>query len=68
VTARVFVPLVGANGEGAQLFEAIADEGAPAAHPARLLPQISELFDFGLYGVGQTVREAVTGFVAARRC
>jgi len=67
VTARVFVPLVDANGEGAQLFEAIADEGAPEAHPARLAPQISELFDFGLYGVGQAVREAMTRFVAARR-
>jgi hypothetical protein len=31
------------------------------------MPQISELFDFGLYGVGQTVREAVVRFVAARR-
>ena len=67
MTARVFVPLVGANGEGAQLFEAIAGEVAPEAHPARLVPQISELFDFGLYGVGQAVREAVTRFVAARR-
>jgi hypothetical protein len=67
MTARVFVPLVDANGEGAQLFEAIADEGAPEAHPARLAPQISELFDFGLYGVGQAVREAMTRFVAARR-
>ncbi len=67
MTARVFVPLVGANGEGAQLFEAIAGDFAPEAHPARLLPQISELFDFGLYGIGQTVREAVTRFVASRR-
>ncbi|MGD0639602.1 MAG: hypothetical protein ABSC22_02550 [Roseiarcus sp.] len=67
MTARVFVPLVGATGEGAQLFEAIAGDFAPEAHPARLLPQISELFDFGLYGIGQTVREAVTRFVAARR-
>jgi len=67
MTARVLVPLVGANGEGAQLFEAIAGDFAPDAHPARLLPQISELFDFGLYGIGQTVREAVTRFVAARR-
>jgi hypothetical protein len=67
VTARVFVPLVGADGEGAQLFEAIADDSAPVAHPARLAPQISELFDFGLYGIGQTVREAVTRFVATRR-
>ncbi len=67
MTARVFVPLVGANGESAQLFEAIAGDQAPEAHPARLLPQISELFDFGLYGIGQTVREAVTRFVASRR-
>ncbi|MGD0721705.1 MAG: hypothetical protein ABR970_11755 [Roseiarcus sp.] len=65
--ARVFVPLVGANGESAQVFEAIAGDSAPEAHPARLLPQISELFDFGLYGIGQTVREAVTRFVDARR-
>lgn len=65
--ARVFVPLVGANGESAQVFEAIAGEIAPEAHPARLLPQISELFDFGLYGIGQTVREAVARFVDARR-
>jgi hypothetical protein len=65
--ARVFVPLVGANGESAQVFEAIAGDIAPEAHPARLLPQISELFDFGLYGIGQTVREAVTRFVDARR-
>jgi len=67
VTARVFVPLVGANGEGAQLFEAIAGDFAPEPHPAKLVPQISELFDFGLYGIGQTVREAATRFVAARR-
>ena len=45
VIARVFVPLVGANGESAQVFEAIAGDVAPEAHPARLLPQISELFD-----------------------
>ena len=67
MTARVFVPLVGANGEGAQLFEAIAGDFAPEPHPAKLVPQISELFDFGLYGIGQTVREAATRFVAARR-
>ncbi|MBV8473158.1 MAG: hypothetical protein JO107_16900 [Hyphomicrobiales bacterium] len=67
MTARVLVPLVGATGEGAQLFEAIAGDIPPEPHPARLLPQISELFDFGLYGIGQTVREAVTRFVAARR-
>lgn len=67
MTARVFVPLVGANGEGAHMFEAIAGDTAPEAHPARLSPQISELFDFGLYGVGQTVREAVARFAAARR-
>src|SRR5580692_3025094 len=65
--ARVFVPLVGANGEAAQVFEAIAGDVAPEAHPARLLPQISELFDFGLYGIGQTVREAVTRFIDTRR-
>ncbi len=67
MTARVFVPLVGANGEGAQLFEAIAGDFAPEPHPAKLAPQISELFDFGLYGIGQTVREAATRFVATRR-
>jgi hypothetical protein len=67
VIARVFVPLVGANGESAQVFEAIAGDIPPEAHPARLLPQISELFDFGLYGIGQTVREAVTRFIDARR-
>ena len=67
MTARVFVPLVGANGESAQMFEAIAGDAAPEPHPARLLPQISELFDFGLYGIGQTVREAVARFVDARR-
>ncbi|GEM_PF-3107253 len=65
--ARVFVPLVGANGEAAQVFEAIAGDVPPEAHPARLLPQISELFDFGLYGIGQTVREAATRFIEARR-
>jgi hypothetical protein len=65
--ARVFVPLVGANGESAQVFEAIAGDIPPEAHPARLLPQISELFDFGLYGIGQTVREAVARFVDTRR-
>ena len=67
MNARAFVPLVGANGEAAQVFEAIAGDIAPDAHPARLLPQISELFDFGLYGIGQTVREAVTRFIDARR-
>jgi hypothetical protein len=65
--ARVFVPLVGANGEAAQVFEAIAGDVPPEAHPARLLPQISELFDFGLYGIGQTVREAVIRFIDSRR-
>jgi len=67
MTARVFVPLVGANGEAARLFEAIADATEPPPHPARLLPQISELFDFGLYPVGQVAREAATRFIAARR-
>ena len=67
MTARVFVPLVGANGEAQQLFEAIASDEAPGAHPAQLSAQISELFDFGLYGIGQTVREAVVRFIAARR-
>jgi hypothetical protein len=67
MNARVFVPLVGANGQAAQVFEAIAGEAPPEAHPAKLLPQISELFDFGLYGIGQTVREAVTRFVDMRR-
>ena len=37
----------------ARLFEAIADSTPPPPHPARLIPQISELFDFGLYTVGQ---------------
>jgi hypothetical protein len=67
MSSRVFVPLVGANGEAAQVFEAIAGDIAPEVHPAQLLPQISELFDFGLYGVGQTVREAVVRFIDARR-
>jgi len=67
MTARVFVPLVGANGEAARLFEAIADATPPPPHPARLIPQISELFDFGLYTVGQVAREAVIRFVDARR-
>ncbi len=67
MTARVFVPLVDAAGGAAHLFEAIAGEIPPEEHPARLVPQIAELFDFGLYGVGQTAREAVMGFVEARR-
>jgi hypothetical protein len=67
MTARVFVPLVDARGEAAQLFEAIAGETPPEEHPARLLPQLAELFDFGLYGVGQSAREAVTSFIEARR-
>jgi hypothetical protein len=67
MTARVFVPLVDAQGEAAHLFEAIAGEIAPEDHPARLTPQIAELFDFGLYGVGQSAREAVTSFVETRR-
>jgi len=67
MTVRVFVPLVDARGEAAHLFEAIAGEIAPEDHPARLVPQISELFDFGLYGVGQSAREAVKSFVEARR-
>jgi hypothetical protein len=66
VTARVFVPLVGATGASEQLFEAIAGDAPPEAHPARLLPQISELYDFGLYRPGQTVREAVMRFIAER--
>ena len=67
MTARVFVPLVDARGEAAHLFEAIAGEISPEEHPARLVPQIAELFDFGLYGVGQSAREAVMSFVEARR-
>ena len=67
MTARVFVPLVDAHGEAARLFEAIAGEIPPEEHPARLVPQIAELFDFGLYGVGQSAREAVVSFVEARR-
>jgi hypothetical protein len=67
MTARVLVPLVATDGNGEQLFEAIAGDSAPEAHPARLVPQISELFDFGLYATGQTVREAVTRMVDARR-
>jgi hypothetical protein len=67
MTARVFVPLVDAAGEAAHLFEAIAGEIPPEEHPARLVPQIAELFDFGLYGVGQSAREAVISFVEARR-
>lgn len=67
MTARVFVPLVGADGSAEQVFEAIGDETAPEPHPARLMPQIAELFDFGLYRTGQTVREAVTRFVDRRR-
>ena len=67
MTARVFVPLVDARGEAAHLFEAIAGETSPDEHPARLMPQIAELFDFGLYGVGQSAREAVMSFVEARR-
>ncbi|HUG60316.1 MAG TPA: hypothetical protein VMP03_00625 [Methylomirabilota bacterium] len=67
MTARVFVPLVGADGAGQQVFEALAGPNAPETHPARLTPQISELYDFGLYRIGQTVREAVTRFCDARR-
>jgi hypothetical protein len=67
MTARVFVPLVGADGSGQQLFEAIAGATPPDAHPAKLVAQISELYDFGLYRVGQSVREAVTRFSDARR-
>jgi hypothetical protein len=67
MTVRVFVPLVDARGEAAHLFEAIAGEIPPEDHPARLAPQLAELFDFGLYGVGQSAREAVKSFVEARR-
>jgi len=67
MTVRVFVPLVDARGEAAHLFEAIAGEMPPEEHPARLVPQIAELFDFGLYGVGQSAREAVKSFVETRR-
>jgi hypothetical protein len=67
MTARVFVPLVDAHGEAAHLFEAIAGDIPPEEHPARLVPQIAELFDFGLYGVGQSAREAVMSFIEARR-
>ncbi len=67
MTIRVLVPLVDARGEAAHLFEAIAGEIPPEDHPARLVPQIAELFDFGLYGIGQSAREAVKSFVEARR-
>jgi len=59
MTTRVFVPLVGADGSAQHLFEALASDVAPEAHPAQLLPQLSELYDFGLYRIGQNVREAV---------
>lgn len=67
MTARVFVPLVGADGTGAQVFEALAGPTPPEPHPAKLVPQISELFDFGLYRTGQTAREAATRFADVRR-
>ncbi len=67
MTARVFVPLVGADGSAEQMFEAIASDAAPESHPAQLIPQISELYDFGLYRIGQSVREAVTRFIESRR-
>jgi hypothetical protein len=67
MSARVFVPIVGANSESAQVFGAIAGDVAPDGHPARLPPQISELFDLGLYGIGQRVREAATRLIDARR-
>jgi hypothetical protein len=67
MTTRVFVPLVGADGSGQQVFEALAGPTAPEPHPAKLTPQISELYDFGLYRIGQTVREAVVRFTDARR-
>lgn len=67
MTSRVFVPLVGADGSGQQLFEAIASADAPEPHPAKLMPQISELHDFGLYRSGQSVREAVVRFTERRR-
>jgi hypothetical protein len=67
VSARVFVPLVGADGMAEQLFEAIASDVPPEPHPAKLVPQIAELFDFGLYQMGQLAREAAIRFVDARR-
>ena len=67
MTSRVFVPLVSADGSGQQLFEALASMDAPDDHPAKLVPQIAELHDFGLYRIGQTVREAVTRFTELRR-
>ncbi|WP_237154509.1 hypothetical protein [Oryzibacter oryziterrae] len=66
MTSRVFVPLVGADGSGQQLFEAIAGDTPPEEHPAKLVAQISELYDFGLYRIGQTVREAVFRFAGTR--
>ena len=43
--ARVFVPTVVRTANPAQVFEeAIAGDIPPEAHPALLLPQISELF------------------------
>jgi hypothetical protein len=67
MTTRVFVPLVGPDGNGQQMFEALAGPTQPDPHPARLTPQISELHDFGLYRTGQLVREAVTRFTDVRR-
>lgn len=67
MTARVFVPLVGADGSGQQLFEAIAGDTPPEDHPAKLVAQISELYDFGLYRIGQSAREAAARFSDARR-
>lgn len=67
MSSRVFVPLVGADGSAQQLFEALASADPPEAHPAKLIAQISELHDFGLYRIGQTVREAVMRFTEARR-
>lgn len=67
MTARVLVPLVSADGSPSGLFEAIASAENAGNHPAGLLPQIAELQDFGLYRIGQTVREAVLRFIDQRR-
>ncbi len=65
VTARVFVPW-SARRRRRAIVRGDRRDFAPEAHPARLLPQVP-IVRLRPLRDGQTVREAVTRFVASRR-
>ena len=64
---RVLIPLATADGGPGRLVEAVASSDVAPAHPAGLLPEISELQEAGLYRVGLVAREAAVQIMDAIR-